>query len=262
MSAPQTVAIDGIDIAYRHEQAESRRTGILWLSGFRSDMSGTKVEALAAHARQTGRPFLRFDYSGHGLSKGAFAEQTLSDWLAQSLHMFTRMTTGPLVVVGSSMGGYLGLLLYRGVAQEIAAALSRVRGLVLIAPAADMTEALLWAKLSDTARQTLLASGETAMASAYGEGYMLTRRLIEDGRRHLILADGLAVHCPVHILQGDEDPEVPWQHAHKTWKSLTGDDLRFTLIRGGDHRLSTARDLAHIVEAVESVCLKSEAAGP
>jgi pimeloyl-ACP methyl ester carboxylesterase len=261
VSTPQTVAIGGTDIAYRFEQPDSRRTGVLWLSGFRSDMTGTKAEALAAQARGAARPVLRFDYSGHGLSKGTFTEQTLSDWLAQSVHMFARIATGPVVIVGSSMGGYLALLLYRSVARDMAAALDRIRGLVLIAPAADMTEALLWAKLTDTARQTLLSAGETAMASAYGEGYMLTRRLIEDGRRHLLLAEGLAVHCPVHILQGDEDPDVAWQHGLKVHKALAGDDVRFTLIRGGDHRLSSPRDLAHIAEAVEALCLKDEAAG-
>jgi pimeloyl-ACP methyl ester carboxylesterase len=259
VSDPQVATLaGGASIAFRHEQADDRRTGLFWLGGFRSDMAGTKAEALAAHARATSRPCLRFDYSGHGSSPAPFAEQTLSDWLEQSRHMFVALTKGPQVIVGSSMGGYLALLLHRLLRQKAPDEAARIKGLVLVAPAADMTEALLWAKLNDSARQTLLMTGETQMPSAYGESYPLSRALVEDGRNHLILADGLDVECPVVILQGDEDPDVPWQHAHKLFKSLRGADVAFTLVKGGDHRLSIPRDLALLIRTAEALCVRAE----
>lgn len=248
----------GTNIAYRHEQADSRRTGIFWLSGLKSDMTGTKAEALADFARETHRPILRFDFSGHGASGGVFQDQTLSDWLDEAVHMFKNFAKGRQVIVGSSMGGYLALLLYRKLHQETSEDLARINGFVLIAPAADMTEALLWAKLNDQARQSVLTNGQTTLPSQYGEPYAITRALIEDGRKHLILADGIDVHSPTYILQGDEDPDVPWQHAHKLYKAIRGKEILFTLIKGGDHRLSTARDIAELRRVTESLCVKGE----
>ena len=249
----------GIGLAYLSEPGEAGRTGIFWLGGFNSDMTGTKAEALAAHARKHARPFLRFDYSGHGQSEGRFEDGTISLWLEEAGKIFTGLGSGPTVVVGSSMGGYLALLLLRRLAREDAKAAARIKGLLLIAPAADMTEALLWAEASEEARTSIMTEGRWLRPSEYGAPYPITRRLIEDGRRHLILADGMDVACPVRILHGEDDVDVPWEHGLRLYRELAGDNVSFTLIKSGDHRLSTPRDLAILTEAAEGLALMSDA---
>jgi pimeloyl-ACP methyl ester carboxylesterase len=216
--------------------------GLFWLGGFMSDMTGTKAEALAA----TGLPLLRFDYSGHGASGGSVADGTISLWLEEALHMFRRRAPGRRIVVGSSMGGWLAALLIKALGPEA----ERVAGLVLIAPAFDMTQALMWNEMPDNVRETLLSEGVWHRPSAYGAPYPITRRLIEDGRKHLLLGAPLAVDCPVRVLQGDADPDVPWRHAKKAFDCIAAEDSRFILVKGGDHRLSAPRELELLTQTV------------
>jgi pimeloyl-ACP methyl ester carboxylesterase len=250
----------GVRVAYLSQSGEPGRTGFLWLGGFNSDMTGSKAESLEALARARGRPCLRFDYSGHGQSEGRFEDGTISLWLDEAVKVFTELSDGPTIVVGSSMGGYLAVLLLRRLARENPAAAARIAGLLLIAPAADMTEALLWAEADWEARAAIMDEGRWLRPSEYGEPYPITRKLIEDGRRHLILDEGIAVACPVRILHGEEDPDVPWEHGLTLYRAITGDNVAFTLIKGGDHRLSTERDLATIAAAAEGLAVMSETA--
>jgi pimeloyl-ACP methyl ester carboxylesterase len=250
----------GVNLACVRRRSEPGRTGFLWLGGFNSDMTGSKAERLDGLARDTGRGCLRFDYSGHGRSDGRFEDGTISLWLDEATRVFTELSDGPMVVIGSSMGGYLALLLSRRLARDDPAAAARIRGLLLIAPAADMTQALLWAEADETARAAIMQQGQWLRPSDYGEPYPITRKLIEDGRRHLILGEPIEVACPVHILHGDADPDVPWEHGLTLFRALTGDHVLFTLVKGGDHRLSTERDLATITSAAERLALMSDEA--
>jgi pimeloyl-ACP methyl ester carboxylesterase len=242
---------DGPRLAYREDGPEdSSRCGLFWLGGFMSDMQGSKAEALAELARNTRRPGFRFDYSGHGASGGQFVDGTISAWLAQSLHMFTRKALGRRIVVGSSMGGWLALLLYRELRIRNPRAADRIAGLVLIAPAADMTSELMWDGFPEAVRQEILTAGVWRRPSLYGEPYAITRRLIEDGRKHLLLGEGVEVACPVRILQGDSDSDVPAAHAVKVFGAITGTDVSLSIIKGGDHRLSTPQNLTLLRETV------------
>jgi pimeloyl-ACP methyl ester carboxylesterase len=222
--------------------------GLFWLSGFNSDMRGTKAQALDAWAAEKHRACVRFDYSGHGESEGRFTDGTIGRWLEESLAVFDRFCVGPQVVVGSSMGGWLALLL----AREVAKRQSRpaLAGLVLIAPAPDFTEELMWKNLSADARKQLETEGQWLRPSEYGEPYPITRALIEDGRKHLVLRSSINVGCPVRILQGAKDPDVPWQHAFALTAQLPSDDVVLTLIQDGDHRLSRPQDIARLLTAV------------
>ncbi len=213
-------------------------------------MEGSKAESLAALARDTRRLSFRFDYSGHGQSGGFFVDGTISAWLEQAYHMFTRKTAGRRVIVGSSMGGWLAMLLYRELQLKNARALRRVAGLVLIAPATDMTADLMWEAFPDAVKEELATKGVYMRPSLYGEPYPITARLITDGEKHLMLKEGLACDCPVRILQGDVDPDVPAPHAVKVFNALRGADVTLTLIKGGDHRLSSPGQLALIRETV------------
>lgn len=238
-------------IAYRIDgEGNPGRCGMVWLGGFKSDMTGSKAEALAALARETGRPCLRFDYSGHGASEGQFMDGTISDWLAQSCHMFLTHAHGLQIVVGSSMGGWLALLLCRRLRHINPQAARRIAGLVLIAPAADMTADLMWDQFPEQVRAALRDKGVWMRPSLYGEPYAITQRLIADGAAHLLLQQGLVIDCPVRILQGDNDPDVPPAHAMKVFEALRGADVTLTLIKDGDHRLSTPGNLALLRETV------------
>jgi pimeloyl-ACP methyl ester carboxylesterase len=222
--------------------------GLFWLSGFNSDMRGTKAQALDAWAAEHGRACVRFDYSGHGESDGAFTDGTIGRWLQESLAVFERFCAGPQVVVGSSMGGWLALLLAREVARRQGG--PTLAGLVLIAPAPDFTEELMWKGLSADAREQIETTGQWLRPSDYGEPYPITRALIEDGRKHLVLGGSINVGCPVRILQGAKDPDVPWQHAFALTAQLPSDDVVLTLIQDGDHRLSRPQDIARLLSAV------------
>jgi pimeloyl-ACP methyl ester carboxylesterase len=240
-------------IAYRRVAArDTSRPGLVWLGGFRSDMLATKASALDDHARATGRAMLRFDYSGHGESGGRFEEGTISRWLAESLAVLRALTAGPQILIGSSMGGWLALLAAR--ALQAAGEGDRLAGLVLIAPAVDFTEALLWAGLDADARATIMRDGVWRRPSAYApEPVPITRGLIEDARAHLMLDGTIRAHAPIHILQGMMDPDVPWRHALRLVEHLAGDPVAVTLIKDGDHRLSRPEDIARLVAAVDGL---------
>jgi pimeloyl-ACP methyl ester carboxylesterase len=225
--------------------------GLFWLGGFHSDMQGTKAIALDAWAAEQGRGCVRFDYSGHGESGGAFIDGTIGRWLEESVAVFERFCTGPQVVIGSSMGGWMALLLAREMARRRAG--PSLAGLVLIAPAPDFTEELMWKRFSAEAKQAIETTGVWLRPSEYGEPYPITRALIEEGRRHLLLGSSIEVGCPVRILQGAQDPDVPWQHAFALAHRLPVDDVVLTMIQDGDHRLSRPQDIARIIAAVAEI---------
>jgi pimeloyl-ACP methyl ester carboxylesterase len=226
--------------------------GLVWLGGFASDMSGTKAQFLAERAQAQGRACLRFDYSGHGASEGRFIDGCIGDWLAQSVAVFEASTQGPQILIGSSMGGWLVLLLARHLAA--AGALARLAGLVLLAPAVDFTEELMWAELDAAARAELMEKGVWGRPSDYApEPTPITRRLIEDGRRHLLFGGMIRTHAPVYILQGMADPDVPWRHALRLVEHMSADPVTLSFIADGDHRLSRPQDLAQLAAAVDLV---------
>jgi pimeloyl-ACP methyl ester carboxylesterase len=238
-------------LARRQRQARGRnaRPGLVWLGGFASDMRGTKAGFLDDRARADGRALLRFDYSGHGESEGRFEDGCIGDWLEQSVAMFLKSTRGPQIVVGASMGAWIALLLARRLAALDQS--SRLKALVLLAPATDFTEELLWKGLSDEARSDIMTGGVWLRPSAYApEPTPITRRLIEEGRAHLLLGDVIRTHAPVHILQGMDDPDVPWSHAQALMERLVCDCADLSLIAGGDHRLSRDEDLALLAETI------------
>ena len=223
--------------------------GLFWLSGFKSDMQGTKAVALDAWAAERKRACIRFDYSGTGESSGGFVDGTIGRWLEESIAVFEQFCVGPQVVIGSSMGGWMALLLARELAKRPAPRAS-LAGLVLIAPAPDFTEELMWKAFSPEIRRQIETTGMWLRPSDYGEPYPITRNLIEEGRRHLLLGGAIEVGCPVHILQGAQDPDVPWKHAFALMHRLPADDVVLTMIQDGDHRLSRPRDIARILAAV------------
>jgi pimeloyl-ACP methyl ester carboxylesterase len=225
--------------------------GLMWLGGFKSDMQGTKALALDDWAVGQGRARLRFDYSGHGESGGAFADGTIGRWLEESFAVFDQFCAGPQVLIGSSMGSWMALLLARAIARRKAAMpRATLAGLVLIAPAPDFTEELMWKGFSPQIREEIESKGVWLRPSEYGEPYPITRNLIEEGRNHLLLGSTIDVGCPVRILQGAQDPDVPWQHAFALAHRLPSDDVVLTMIQDGDHRLSRPQDIARISAAV------------
>lgn len=234
------------------EQEDPNRPGVFWLGGFKSSMDGSKATALARWAATHGLSCTRFDYSGHGASDGLFENGTISKWLAESVAVFERYSEGPQIIIGSSMGGWLAMLLVRHL-QRLGQA-SRLRGLVLIAPAPDMSEELMWKTYSPEIRRTIEETGVWMRPSAYGDGdYAITKALIEDGRQHLILGESTTLSCPARILHGEQDPDVPWQHGHRLYQCLEGDDITFTLIKGGDHRLSTEQEIKRLLETISAL---------
>jgi pimeloyl-ACP methyl ester carboxylesterase len=227
--------------------------GLFWLGGFNSDMKGTKALALDAWAAEHGRACVRFDYSGHGESGGKFIDGTIGRWLEESLAVFEQSCRGPQVVIGSSMGGWMALLLAREVAKRAKDA--SLAGLVLIAPAPDFTQELMWKGFSPEIRREIEEKGVWMRPSQYGDGspYPITRALIEEGRNHLLLGSSIEVGCPVRILQGAKDPDVPWQHAFALVHRLPADDVVLTMIQDGDHRLSRPQDIARLLAAVAEI---------
>lgn len=241
--------------------AVRRRTGkgpgLVWLGGFKSDMQGSKAVALDAWAGEHGRAMVRFDYSGHGESGGDFADGTIGRWLEESLAVFERFCGGPQILIGSSMGGWMALLLAREIKkrQETQEAVASLSGLVLIAPAPDFTEELMWKNFSPAVKKEIETKGLWLRPSDYGDGspYPITRNLIEEGRNHLVLGSAIDLGCPIRILQGAKDPDVPWQHAFALTHRLPADDVVLTMIQDGDHRLSRPQDIARILAAVAEI---------
>jgi hypothetical protein len=234
---------DGERIAWR--RVDGQGPTVVWLGGFRSDMTGTKAQALADWATAAGRAYLRFDYLGHGDSSGDFqAKGTITRWRQDALAVLDALTEGPLVLVGSSMGGWIACL-------AAMARPERVAGMVLIAPAPDFTETLMAPEIPPEGRADLAAHGVWLRPSAYGDPYPITRALLEDGARWSILgAEPVPIAVPVRILQGGADPDVPWRHALELAQSIASPDVVFTLVKDGDHRLSRPQDIARLLAAV------------
>lgn len=228
------------------------RPGLVWLSGFKSDMGSTKARFLDEWAAQHGRSFLRFDYSGHGLSDGAFEAGTIGLWLEDALAVIRAESQGAQILVGSSMGAWLALLCARALAA--AGESARLHGLVLIAPAVDFTEELIFARLPAEARRRIETHGVWMRPSAYSAApYPITKALIEDARKHLLLGSEIRSHCPVHILHGMRDEDVPWQHTMRLIEHLAGDPVTLTLIKDGAHRLSREEDLERLAQAIAAM---------
>lgn len=221
-----------------------RGPGVMWLSGFKSEMTSTKASVLADWARDRGVPCTRFDYSGHGSSGGNFEEGTIGGWLEEALAVFRDLTKGPQILVGSSMGGYIALLLLRALMRDHPDDARRIKALLLIAPAWDMTERLMWGRFSDDVKREIMEKGVYLRPSAYGDGgYAITQRLIEEGRNHQIGTSPFNPERPIRILHGLLDPDVPWQHTLDLVAHLTGDHVRVTAVPDGEHRLSRPEDL-------------------
>lgn len=226
--------------------------GLFWLGGFRSEMTGTKARALDRWATGSGQACTRFDYSGHGQSGGQFADGTISAWLDEAEAIFVGVAEGPQILIGSSMGGWIALLLARRLRER--GDVDRLAGVVLIAPAVDMTKDLMWDTLEEAERRALKETGSFAQPSAYSsEPDIITRALIEDGRRHLFGDAPIETGCPVHVIQGMQDADVPWAHATALMERFAFDDAVLTLVRDGDHRLSRPEDIERLIRAVEEM---------
>lgn len=238
----------GRRIAYN--RIEGTGPGIVFLGGFKSDMQGTKALFLEEWAREAGRAFLRFDYSGHGESGGAFEEGCIGDWLADAQSAFEAATEGPQVLVGSSMGGWISLLLARAMPERIA-------GLVTVAAAPDFTERGFWAEFSDLERAKLMREGRVLRPSDYGDPYVITRRLIEDGRKHLLMESPLPLPFPVRMLQGTADNDVPVSWATDLLAHATSPDMRLLLVKDADHRFSNEAELGLIGHALAEVLARA-----
>lgn len=238
-------------IALRWSAGSGEGPQLLWLPGFLSDMASTKAMAVAAWAEANDRPMMRFDYSGHGLSGGDFLQASIGDWLEEAIAAWGRMGPEPRIVIGSSMGGWLALLLARHLAS--AGRAHELAGLVLIAPAWDMTEALMWREFPAALRDELERNGVVYLPSAYGAPYPVTKHLIEEGRAHLLAGQPFDPGCPVRILQGMRDPDVPYAHALGLVELLQAADVELTLIKQGDHRQSGPEDLLRLIATIAAL---------
>ena len=242
---------DGVELAWA--LLDGTGPTVVFLSGFRSDMTGDKATALAAFCAERGQAMLRFDYSGHGTSGGAFEDGTIGRWCEDALTAIDRLTDGPLVLVGSSMGGWIALL-------AALARYDRVAAVIGIAAAPDFTEMLMWQAMSFEQRAVLMRDGVLQAPSQYGEPYPITRALIEDGRTRLLLEGPIAIDCPMRLLHGQCDPDVPWEIALRLAEQVTGEDVQVALIKDGDHRLSRPQDLALLTQTLGTLLQKSKSA--
>lgn len=247
--APQYLDLpDGRRLAYRRRPAADRTrdgAGVLFLGGFKSDMTGTKASFLDRACAARGLGFVRFDYSGHGASSGRFEDGTIGAWAEEAIAIVDRVAEGRLILVGSSMGGWIMLL-------AALARPQRVAGLIGLAPAPDFTEALIWNRLGDADRDRLMRAGRLEMPSDYSEEpTVITRTLIEEGRRHLLLSAPIGIRCPVRLLHGMADPDVPYRLSLELADRIAGEDVRVTLIKHGDHRLSRDDDLALLAATLD-----------
>ena len=235
---------DGIRLAWA--QLQGRGPTLVFLPGLRSDMQGSKAIALHEFCAARGHAMLRLDYSGHGASDGAFESGSIGEWASDALHIIKARTQGPILLVGSSMGGWIGLLLSRALGDRLA-------GYVGIAAAPDFTERLMWASMTPQERETILTTGELRVPSEYGDDMVITSRLIEDGRQQLVLDSPLPMPCPVRLLQGQLDPDVPWELALTLAAHIGSPDVQTILIKDGDHRLSRPQDLALLIATLTSL---------
>ena len=239
------VSSDGVKIAYN--KLSGAEPGIIFFGGFASDMEGTKALALQDYAMQRGQAFLRFDYRGHGKSSGVFTDGNIGKWLSDCLAVLDNLTQGCQILIGSSMGGWLVLL----TAKERP---ERVGGILGIASAPDFTEDLMWLQFDDETKQKIMTDGQCTLASEYDESpYVVTRELIEDGRRHLVLRNKLEIEIPFHLIHGMADEDVPYQLSLKLAEHVDSQNVHVNIIKSGDHRLSREQDLVEIFGAVESL---------
>jgi pimeloyl-ACP methyl ester carboxylesterase len=235
---------DGIELAWRRRAG--RGPGVVFLGGFNSDMTGSKAEDLSAFCAERGQAFLRFDYSGHGASGGRFVDGTIGRWAADAEAVLDALTEGPQVLIGSSMGGWIALL-------TALARPDRVAGLIGIAAAPDFTQRLMWDAMAPPERTTLERDGVLYVPSQYGEPTPITRALIRDGANHLVLTGRISIHCPVRLLHGQADPDVPWELALQIAEQIETPDVRVILIKDGDHRLSRPADLDLLRQTVAAL---------
>lgn len=251
MTAPEFhTTPQGRRIAYR--QTEGSGPGVVFLSGFKSDMQGTKAVDLEEWAKAQGRAYLRFDYSGHGESDGDFTAGCIGDWAEDARSLIEAVTNGPQILVGSSMGGWISLLMTQRIPD-------RISGLVTIAAAPDFTEDSMWAGFDATQRAALDMVEQVSLPSDYGEPYIITKRLIEDGRNHLVLRDTIGLPFPTRFLIGTADEAVELSVAYRLMERATGPDIRLTLVKDADHRFSEPQNLALIKEMIEQVSATPDA---
>ncbi|CUX37523.1 MULTISPECIES: alpha/beta hydrolase [Rhizobium/Agrobacterium group] len=247
---------DTRNIAFLHRRATSQPDAplLVWLGGYRSDMTGTKAVELDRFAAEKGLACLRLDYSGHGASGGDFNKGTISRWLEEALTVVHAKASSRVILVGSSMGGWIALRMVEELRK--AGGVPSVAGLVLIAPAPDFTAELIEPSLTEAEKTSLVERGYFEEHSEYSpEPNIFTRALMEDGRRNRVLTGIITTGCPVHILQGMRDPDVPYQHALKLLEHLPADDVVLTLIRDGDHRLSRPQDIDRMLAAVKALAI-------
>lgn len=236
-----TISVTGIDIAYHHV-AGQKSPGLMWLGGYRSDMEGTKAIEMEAFAVEHGLSSTRHDYSGHGQSGGEFVRGTISAWLSQSLAVLEQVASGPQILVGSSMGAWVALRMVEELAKQRKS--GRIAGLVLLAPAPDFTVELMEPELTDAQKADLETKGYYEEPTPYGpDPNVFTKALFDDGRANRTMTGSIDTHCPVHIIQGKQDPDVPWQHAQRLYELISKDDVSLTYVKDGDHRLSRPEDI-------------------
>ncbi|WP_018689711.1 alpha/beta hydrolase [Ahrensia kielensis] len=250
----KTILVDNTEIATNHS-AGQRSPGLMWLGGYRSDMEGTKAVELEAYAKEHGLSCTRHDYSGHGKSGGSFVEGTISKWLQQSLSVFEQLTSGPQILVGSSMGAWIALRMIEELAKTDQS--SRVAGLLLLAPAPDFTLELMEPQLTDAQKSDLNTKGYYEEPTPYGpDPNIFTKELFDDGRANRVMGRSIDTHCPVHIIQGKQDPDVPWQHAQRLYELMSKDDASITYVPDGDHRLSRTEDIALMKRVLDDMILQ------
>lgn len=250
LSSPACAKENKHQIAYQKLVARPGKVGhgVIWCGGLKSDMEGSKATALQEWAAARGQAFVRFDYFGHGKSSGRFRDGTITRWAQDTVQVIDELSHGPQILVGSSMGGWTALL-------AALARPERVKALVLIAPAPDFTEKLMWAGFNEDIRKTIMEEGIYYEPSDYDEPYEISRELILDGRKNLLLDAPIKFGGPVRILQGMQDTSVPWQHAQRLIDALTSEDVEMTLVKNGDHSLSSERDMERLFKVLsELIC--------
>ncbi|MED5579505.1 MAG: alpha/beta hydrolase [Nitrospinota bacterium] len=237
-------------IAYR--RLEGRSPGVMFLGGFRSDMEGTKACSLELHCKAVGRSFLKFDYTGHGSSSGNFNDGTIGSWTDDAIAVLDEVSTGPQVLVGSSMGGWISILCALARPKKIC-------GIVGVASAPDFTEELIWNQFSEEQRKEIQVEGSLNLNTEYSEDpHVITRDLIEEGRNHLVLGSDIPLRCPLRLIHGIQDFDVPWNFSEKLLNSFSGENVNLTLIKEGDHRLSRPQDIKLLIDTVETLCIEIE----
>ena len=237
-------------IAYR--SFEGRSPGVMFLGGFRSDMEGTKACSLELHCKAVGRSFVKFDYTGHGYSSGSFNEGTIGSWNDDAIAVLDQVAKGPQVLVGSSMGGWISILCALARPKEI-------YGIVGVASAPDFTEDLIWNQFTEDQREKIKAEGILHLDPEYSEEpYVITRDLIEEGRNHLVLGSDIPLRCPLRLIHGMKDLDVPWNFSEKLSNSFLGENVNLTLVKEGDHRLSRPQDIKLLIDTVETLCIEIE----